>query len=247
MPPLPPGTTQLAGPPSVPPAPPGHLPAPGPPSVPPAPPGHLPAPAVPPAPPGLPAPAPGLQPQLNLAYSSFYSSPSGICSLPVAANSGVSLPTHSFSHSVANTGGKTLPVSRMREMYGHEFAPTVAKAYSELPSSTLPVGASLYHPLGSLPPYVTDSSVPLADWHDPILSPPSTRLELLRSNPNIGFILLAGRHWDATSCTFGAPILRILAAPSLPPLLQAADVSGIHIPSLWSTRPPFIGAVTHYT
>ena len=134
----------------------------------------------------------------------------------------------------------------MRELYGHEFAPTVAKVYCELPSSTLPVGAYLYHPLGSLLPYVTDALVPLAAWHDPILSPPSTGLELLRSNPNVGFLLLAGRHWDATSCTFGAHILRILAAPSLPPLLPSADVSGIHIPLLWSTRPPFIADVDYF-
>jgi len=174
----------------------------------------------------------------SVSSLSRFSDPEGICSAAKATAAGVVLPPSAFTHTVVSKGGK-LSVSSMRLMYGHEVADATANLHSDehiLKFAYAPLSISR-----ALSVDIGGEKIKRWNPSDPSLLSTGDRLSYLRSDPDHGFILAVVKHWDSRTSSFGAPILRVVAAPSLLTTSVITDPA-IDPEAIWSTLPPFIAA-----
>jgi hypothetical protein len=140
---------------------------------------------------------------------------------------------------------KTLSVSSTRMQYGHLVPKTVAKLQPDNNRGSYPFFTLTDANQGNI-----DRVECLSRWNpgEPSLASHLTRVEALRSDPMVAFLLLVVHHWNTTKATFGNPILRVVAAPSMTTSDTPAfshDANG-HIESplvadyMWSPLPPFV-------
>jgi len=175
---------------------------------------------------------------MSVSSLARFSDPEGICSVAKATAAGVVLPPSALSHAVVSKGGK-LSVSSMRLMYGHEVADATAHLHPAEKRSTF-----TYAPLSANRTNLVDSGGDMTKgWNpaDPSSMSNMERLSFLRSDPDHGFILAVVKHWDTSINAFGAPILRIVAAPSMISTPILTDTA-IDPEAIWSTLPSFIAA-----
>jgi hypothetical protein len=137
--------------------------------------------------------------------------PDGVCSVEVATDAGVVLLPSALASTVASTGLK-LKVSSTREQYGHLVTSAVAKLQPDNRKSSYPYFG---HPT---PDHGADRRhTSFTKWNPtaPSKAGHLERLESLRSDPMLGYLLVVARHWDAATASYGEPILRLVAAPSM--------------------------------
>lgn len=170
--------------------------------------------------------------------------PSGVCSADVAAAAGVHLSTSALACTVATTNRK-LTISSTREQYGHLVTSAVAKHQPEGKKATYPYFSNVDANHGSdrrkACMQAWNPSTPSSEDH-------ITRVEALRSDPMVGFMLVVVRHWDASTSKYGDPILRVVAAPSLMTCdtatfthdTQSRIEGSIIAEDVWSPLPAFI-------
>jgi hypothetical protein len=137
--------------------------------------------------------------------------PLGVCSAEMAAKAGVVLQSSSLASTVVNTGRK-LPVSSTRLQYGHLVTGALAKLQPDYDKGTYP-----YFGYPDVNQGTTVRLECMRRWN-PIGITPAThvaRIEALRSDSKVGYLLVVASHWDSSTSSFGTPILRIVAAPAM--------------------------------
>jgi hypothetical protein len=119
--------------------------------------------------------------------------PQGVCSAEVATAAGVVLLPSALK----------LKVSSTREQYGHLVTSAVAKLQPDNRKSTYPYFGHPTQDQG-----VDRRNTSFNQWNPtaPSKSGHLERLESLRSDPMLGYLLVVARHWDAATASYGDPI-----------------------------------------
>jgi hypothetical protein len=165
-----------------------------------------------------------------------YRGPNGVCSAVMAAKAGVVLTSSALARTVDSTGRK-LPASGTRLQFGHLVTESVAKLQPDYGKGTYP-----YFGYPDANQGDTRRAEHIDRWNsnDRTLAAHCERLEAIRSDPMLGYILGVFSHWDGTTEKYGLPIVRIIAAPSLmttaeQPITQASDAKSTVYPSCASS------------
>jgi hypothetical protein len=175
-----------------------------------------------------------------------FQGPLGVCSAEMAAKAGVVLQSSSLASTVVNTGRK-LPVSSTRLQYGHLVTGALAKLQPDYDKGTYP-----YFGYPDVNQGTTVRLECMRRWN-PIGITPAThvaRIEALRSDSKVGYLLVVASHWDSSTSSFGTPILRIVAAPAMMTCdtshfqhdAQGSIQGSIVSDDIWSPLPPFMAS-----
>jgi hypothetical protein len=175
-----------------------------------------------------------------------YRGPQGVCSAVMAAKAGVVLQSSALACTVDSTGRK-LSASSTRLQFGHLVTESVAKLQPDHGTGTYP-----YFSYPDANQGDNRRAEHIDRWNSNAPTPAAhrERLQAVRSDPMLGYILGVFSHWDATTEKYGLPIVRIIAAPSLmttavQPITQVSDgriPGSLHVDDVWEPRPPFLEA-----
>jgi hypothetical protein len=137
--------------------------------------------------------------------------PHGVCSAEVATAAGVVLLPSALACTVAQTGRK-LTVSSTRGQFGHLVPASVAKLQPDNRKSSYP-----YFSAADANQGLDQRADLMRQWNPelPTKAGHLERVEAFHSAPKLGYLLVVGRHWNATLLKYGDPILRVVAAPSM--------------------------------
>ena len=160
--------------------------------------------------------------------SNLFQNPDGICCPDAYSAAGIPPDPKSIANVVAIKGSIGVPT--LRGQYGHTITPAVALKHSEHQGTS-----RLY--LTQPDQALVVARQDFETWNKEVPTMQS-RMTTLRTTP-VGGILAVFRHWDATTNTFGIPVLRMVAAPVVASTSSDNYASHEIDPSdIWDPLPP---------
>jgi hypothetical protein len=192
---------------------------------------------------------PTVPPALPRGLSAYFENPDGIYSPEICSEAGIILTPEALASTVVTTGGK-LSASSTRLQLGHSVVSAIAKNHQTPGTET-----------SSYPYYFSDTAAgntaratQFAQWNLTAGTGNTTadhlsRLNLLRTNPQIIAMLMVVSHWDPILKQYSAPILRVFGAPAIATFSNdqvdpTGIPSGMRIDELWDKHPEALSSLT---